>query len=228
MHIHVPKTAGTALRTAFGKQLEGKVKIFPHWQEQKFAEINPDDYDFYSGHIGFSTAKRLNGQIVTILRHPIDRFLSVYYFWRQLYETGVEKTKNTELAHKFKLEEFVRIKDYPGLIEEFFNRATFQIAFGSSLNQRIELRLKGFTENEIFDLAAKNLAGFKAVGIQENMGPFVDAINRLFGVTLNIEKVNVTGKRAGVSDIPVATRHAIQDWVYMDLELYQYAHQIAV
>ena len=143
VHIHIPKTAGTALRTAFGKQFEGRLRIFPYWHEPKYEGVNPADYDFYSGHIGFNTAERLKGDIVTVFRHPVDRFLSVYYFWRHLYDKGIEKTKNTELAYKFKLEDFVRIKDDPGLLEEFYNRCTLQIAYGSSINQRIEMRSKG-------------------------------------------------------------------------------------
>ena len=58
------------------------------------------------------------------------------------------------------------------------------------------------------------------------MGDFVDTIARLFGVKLKIEKINVTEKRTDVSAISVATRHAIQEWVYMDLELYERARKI--
>jgi Sulfotransferase family len=223
IHLHIPKTAGTALRIAFERQFLGNLRVFPYWDEAKFAAVQPDDYDFYSGHIGFNTAKRLTGDIVTVLRHPVDRYLSVYFFWRQLYETGVERSLNTELAWKFSLDEFVKIRDQPGLIEEFENRATFQIAHGSSLMHRREMRLEGLTNDMIFAAAVHNLDTFKAVGIQENMSRFIEVIASAYGLVLKVERINVTKQRQGVEDLVLSTRRAIQDWVYMDYELYQHA-----
>ena len=223
IHLHVPKTAGTALRSAFEKQFVGKLRIFPEWDESKYAGINPDDFDFYSGHIGFDTASRIGGDIVTVLRHPVDRFISVYYFWRQLFATGVEKSANTQLASSYSLEDFARIRDQPGLIEEFQNRCTYQVAYGSSLSQRRHLRLQGLTDDQIFNTAVDNLAKFRAIGIQENMGRFSDIISDRFGVNLDIKKINVTRERPEIQAISVHTRRIIQDWVFMDLELYQEA-----
>ena len=223
IHLHVPKTAGTALRSAFQTRFAGNLRIFPYWDEAKYANINPNDFDFYSGHFGFDTAAKLDGDMVTVLRHPVDRFLSVYYFWRQLHEARAETSLNTELASKYTLDEFVRITDQPGLIEEFQNRCTFQIAYGSSLNQRRLLRLKGLTNDQIFQLALDNLEKFRVVGIQEDMARFSDATAQAFGVALNIKKINVTVDRPELSSISVSTRKAIQDWVYMDMELYQQA-----
>ena len=70
VHLHIPKTAGTSLRTAFEQQFRDHLRVFPHWDEAKIAAAAPQDYDFYSGHIGFNTAKRLGGDIVTVFRHP--------------------------------------------------------------------------------------------------------------------------------------------------------------
>jgi len=226
VHLHIPKTAGTALKTAFEKQFKDRLRIFPHWHEGKYTGVNPGDFDFYSGHFGFDTASRLQGDIVTVFRSPVDRFVSVYYFWRQLYERGVEKTKNTELAYKFKLDEFVKIKDDPGLVEEFLNRCTLQVAYGSSTEQRRTLRLRGLTDDEIFRMAVANLEKFSVIGIQEKMGPFADKIAEKFGVNLKIEKINVTEERLKIADISVSTRRAIQEWVFMDIELYQQAWQM--
>ena len=227
VHLHIPKTAGTALRAAFEQQFEGTLRIFPHWEEGKFGAVDPASYDFYSGHFGYHTASRLGGDIVTVFRHPVDRYMSVYYFWRQLYNSGVERSLNTELAARFPLEEFVKIRDQPHLIEEFENRATFQIAYGSSLPHRRQMRLDGLTNDAIFTMASRNLDSFKAVGIQEDMTRFAAAINAAYGITLDIQMVNVTKERPEVRDISVATRRAIQDWVYMDLELYQQALRMA-
>jgi hypothetical protein len=223
VHIHIPKTAGTALRTAFENEFKGQLRVFPEWDETKYAGVMPDEFDFYSGHIGFETASRLGGDIVTVLRHPVDRFISVYYFWRQLFETGKERSINTQLASKFSLDEFAQLIDQPGLIEEFHNRCTLQIAYGSSLKHRRDIRLQGLNDDDVFNLALNNIKLFKVVGIQEKIGMFADRIENTFGVSLNIEKINVTQGREEVSSISISTRRRIQRWVYMDMELYQEA-----
>lgn len=223
IHLHVPKTAGTALRTAFHKKFEGKLRIFKEWSEPKYAGINPEDYDFYSGHIGFATASRLKGDIVTVLRHPVDRFVSVYHFWRQLHRTGKEMSANTEWAAKYSLDDFVSITDQIGMIEEFQNRCTFQLAYGSSLAQRKHLRLEGLNDDAIFKLAVDNLKKVKVVGIQEQLGKFAQAISDTFDLTIDIPKINVTEERTDVTDISVSTIRRIHAWLYMDMELYQEA-----
>ena len=227
IHVHVPKTAGTALRTAFELQFKDRLRVFPHWDEAKYTGINPDDYDFYSGHIGYETAKGLSGDMVTVLRNPVDRFVSVYYFWRELYERGVEKSLNTELASKYKLDDFARIRDQPSLTQEFSNRCTYQIAYGSSLVQRRELHQKGLTDDEVFRMASSNLAEFSVVGIQEDIARFSTKIQTRFGVKLNVGKINVTTKRPEIDDVPLITRRAIQDLVFIDIELYQIALRLS-
>ena len=226
IHMHVPKTAGTALRSAFTERFKGQLRIFPEWDENKYVGIDENDYDFFSGHFGFETAKRLRGDVITVLRHPIDRFISVYYFWRSLYAAGTERSANTELAARFELRDFVRLWDQPGLVEEFYNRCTFQVVYGSSLGQRRQLRLQGRTDDDIFKMAVENLRSCKVVGIQENLGGFVNKIARTFAVKLDVRSVNVTKDRPDMDSVSVDVRKVIQDWVYMDIELYQEALKI--
>jgi Sulfotransferase family len=223
VHLHIPKTAGTALRVAFKEAAGGTLRIFPHYDERQYIGIDASQYDFYSGHFGFKTATQLGGEILTILRNPVDRFVSVYYFWRQLFEKGVEQSQNTFLANKYPLREFVKIRDEPSLLEEFYNRMTWQIAHGSSLALRRELREEGKSDDDIFKLALANLSSFSVVGVQERLGAFQLAVEQKFSVALKIRKANVTGVRAEVEEIDTVTIRAIQDWSFMDLELYHHA-----
>ena len=112
-HIHIPKTAGTAFRSAFTRHFKNNSRIFPHYQESKYIGIDRNAYDFYSGHIGFDTAFNLDADLVTVLRDPLDRFISVYHFWRQIFESKVEQSVNTTLASKFEFEEFIELVDSP-------------------------------------------------------------------------------------------------------------------
>jgi hypothetical protein len=227
LHMHIPKTAGTALRTALGKAPEKKLRVFPHYDERQFLEADPAQWDVFSGHYGFKTASRLDGDIITVLRHPVDRFVSVYYFWRELLEKKVEVTRKTKLTKAFTLDDFVSLRDELPLIEEFFNRMTWQVAYGSSIEHRKELRDEGKTENDVLAMAVRNLQGFALVGLQNRLPEFSRAVEKRLGVTLKVGMVNVTASRPGVDELSVTTRRRIYDWVYLDLELYEAAEQIA-
>ena len=206
VHIHIPKTAGTALRSAVAEANNGEYRVFPHYDEIKFVNIAAEDYDFYSGHIGYHTAAALNGNIITVLRNPIDRFVSVYFFWRELFAKGVENSRKTILSNKYSLDEFSSIHDDSLLFEEFFNRATWQLAYGSSLQHRDELHSAGKTEDEIYKMALVNLRSFSVVGIQEQMQQFAAALYQIFAIELRLSAINVTKSRVCIDDIPMQTR----------------------
>jgi Sulfotransferase family len=226
VHMHIPKTAGTAFRKAFQKAAGGTVRSFPHHEERKYQGVDASQFDFFSGHFGFKTAKQLNGEILTVLRNPIERFISVYYFWRRLSEMGVERSHRTFLANHYPLGEFAKIRDEPALVEALYNTMTWQIAHGSSSILRRELREMGKTDSEIFQLAVTNLSTFALVGVQDRLDLFSKAIEAKFSLALAIKKDNVSKERIGVTDLDSATRQAIQAWTLMDLELYEQANNL--
>jgi hypothetical protein len=228
VHMHIPKTAGTALRTAFGHAKEPSFRVFPHYDERQFSNANLNEWDVFSGHFGFKTASQLSGDIITVLRHPVDRFISVYYFWRELLEKNIEVNRKTKLTKTYSLDDFACLHDELSLIEEFFNRMTWQVAYGSSIEHRKELRDKGVTDDQVLATAVKNLEAFAVVGMQDRLQLFSRALTKRFGVGLDIKKINVTEARPGIDDISTATRRRICDWVYLDLELYEAAaHHLA-
>jgi hypothetical protein len=225
LHLHVPKTAGTALRSAFQNAAGAKFAIFPHYEERLYRDADPDSFDLFSGHFGHATATAIGGRMVTVLRDPVDRFVSVYFFWRQLHERGVERNRKTALAVNYDLHEFASIRDEQLLGEEFVNRTTWQLAYGSSIAHRAALHDAGVTQAQLLERAKANLAGFAAVGFQDDIGPFNDAVSRLAGSTLAMRRVNVTANRVGLTDIPAATRRLIEGWVELDIELLAYARR---
>lgn len=226
VHLHIAKTAGTAVRWAFKQASGGKLRISPHFHESKYAALDPGDFDVFSGHFGFKTATRLDGQIITVVRDPVDRFVSFYYFLRQQFKEEREKSLRAILADKFPLSEFVKIRDEPQLLEPFHNAMTWQIASGVSLARRRELRILGKTDDDIVQLALANLATFSLVGIQEKLDLFAHALAKKFSVTLKLKKVNVTPTRVAAEAIGTATISAIREWNYMDIQLYEHANKM--
>jgi len=226
IHLHIPKTAGTAFRSAFEKSFGGKLRMCPHFTERKVANIDPSQFDFFSGHFGYKYAAGLGGQIITVVRNPVDRFVSLYYFWRRLNEKGIEKSQRTYLAKKYSLSEFAKIRDEPQLLAALYNTMTWQLAHGSSLSHRRELRTAGKTEADIVQLALANLATFSLVGVQEKLGLFEEAMVKKFSVALKIKKVNVAASRPAAEEIGAATTRAIRDWSEMDFQVYEHVDRL--
>ena len=222
VHIHVPKTAGTSLRNALQAALTDKSRLFPHYDEKQFANVDLSQYDVYSGHIGFDTAIKLDGALVSVLRDPVDRFLSVYYFWRQLAKSNVENSVNTRLASKYELSDFVTLTDVPSLIEEFQNRVTWQIASGFSLAHRVKMREHGMSDLAIFEKAKNNVPTFSVLGIQEDLVDLEKKISATLGLTIKIPRTNVTDGRMPRDKIPYSVLRKIEEWVFLDIYLYNY------
>ena len=227
LHLHVTKSAGTAVRAALTKANGGTLRIFPHNDEKEYKNFDANDYDVFSGHFGFETAVTIGGDIITILRNPVDRFLSVYYFWRKLYKTKSEISLNTIIASKYSIDDFVMIKDEPFMLEELYNRATWQIACGSSLAHRRRKRSLGKTDQDILQMALANLRTFAVVGIQEDMLSFAHKFTEKFRIDINVERLNVTRERADIADVSVRTLTKIREWVHLDMELYANACVLA-
>src|SRR5262249_51742520 len=116
--------------------------------------------------------------------------------------------------------------ELPSLNEEFYNRSTWQIAYGSMLEQRRELREMGKTEEDIYRLAIENVQKFAVVGTQEDMPEFAKKIKAKYGSDLNVEKINVTQSRAEAFDLPIRTVRRIQQWVEIDLELFEFVRHL--
>jgi hypothetical protein len=223
VHIHIPKTAGTALRLAFEKNVQPVLRVAPHLTEENAERYMTEDFAFFSGHIGFPTAQRIGGRMLTVLRNPVDRIVSTYYFWRELHAKGIETAIKTRLASRYSLEQFLAITDEPQLFEEFSNRAVWQLTYGSSLAQRRAAREGGVTDDTLLAKAIENLDAFAAVGIQENMGQFLRDMKAGFGIDLPLEQVNVTAERAALAELPAGIFRAANHWAYLDIQLYMYA-----
>ena len=109
--FHVPKTGGYALNSAFRQSL-GDVKAvaadqdrslfgsydgFSTWSEdqQKRMILSPDGLDrdakYVSGHLALSTILQglPDAQLVTLLREPVSRLLSLWIYWRKVCESNM-------------------------------------------------------------------------------------------------------------------------------------------
>jgi hypothetical protein len=223
LHLHIEKCGGTALRLAIGQALGAAARMFPKHHERELKGVRPEDWDLISGHFGWQVLQPLGGRIVTVLRDPVDRFISSYFYWRDMYRSGDDQSHRSALADLYSLDDFVTIKDDHSLVTQLFNRMTWQVAFSGLPLQRQAQRAHGITDAQLLGIAVANLRACTVVGLQDQMDDFATEFERRLGLKLAIERTNVTAGRAGTAEISAATRRRIQEWVYLDMELYQAA-----
>ena len=222
-HLHIPKTAGTSLRESIAlAHPELKVQQIPDPQQHQ-----PDpDTQVISGHFSYDNAASYGLPVITVLRHPVDRFVSIYFFWRQLFAKDIERTRKTSLAHHLSLLEFAKAMDEPELASELYNRMAWQVHSDFRLLKRFQLRSKrAVTTDALISGALDNLRGFAVVGFQDRYGDFIEAVNGHFGMKIENRKVNVTERRSAMEDLSRDELRAILNWVEADMEIYLQIHK---
>lgn len=221
IHLHIPKTAGTSLRESIQlahPELNVAQVIEP------ITEPLPEDTDVMSGHISYEDASAFGDQIVTVLRHPVDRFVSIYFFWRELYAKGIETTRKASMAHHLSLLEFAKAMDEIELCSELFNRMSWQLHSNYRVMKRFKQRCKGVTTTQdLIDGALANLRRFPVVGFQDRYGDFVTQLNDTFDLNIENRKINVTSQRSTMDDLTRAELSAILNWLEADMEVYRIA-----
>ena len=217
-HLHIPKTAGTSLRESIAlAHPDLKVQQIPDPQQ-----VQPGaDTDVISGHFSYDNAASYGKPVITVLRHPVDRFVSIYFFWRQLYERDIERTRKTSLAHHLSLLDFAKAFDEPELASELYNRMAWQVHSDFRLMRRFQMRCnRGVDTSALIDGALNNLRSFAVIGFQDRYGEFIESVNDHFGMRIENRKVNVTERRSAMEDLTREELGAILHWIEADMEVY--------
>jgi hypothetical protein len=151
--LHLPKTGGTSLV----QLLQKKYKIFTYYKnssdEEQLNTINSHEYDIITGHMDFNFINKIKyTKIFTIMRNPIQRCISLYYFVNK----GIDLV-NKELT----LYEFFTSID-KRILRHIENNMTHQIAYKYFYDDRLP-------DDESLILAKNNIDKFDFVIIYENI-----------------------------------------------------------
>jgi hypothetical protein len=117
--LHLPKTGGTTLRDVIVRQFRGRTAFRFDGSERErahfagLAQSERDRFDLVEGHLHYGVHRLLSGPsaYITMLREPVDRVLSFYWFvlatpthymHKRFHELGtlraaIERTSNPEL-----------------------------------------------------------------------------------------------------------------------------------
>ncbi len=221
--VHIPKAAGSTLNYILNRQyktyqtiqidgvrVQETIDEFKNLPLEKRSTIK-----LIKGHGTFGLHEFIPHPSIyfTVLRNPVDRIISHYYYVQRRpdhYLHDIVTSKNIEL------------NDYvsSGISPELDNG---QVRL---LSDHFDFVNQGQATKKLLDTAKKNLLQyFSVVGISEMFDETLMLLKRELawkGYPL-YRRVNVTGKRPMLDDIPRNTIDKIKKYNEFDCELYEWA-----
>ena len=223
--LHIPKTAGSTLNTIVERQYKSveiysidSKRVIQSMEEFKQLPAQPlEKIKLLKGHMYFGLHEYLPtpSTYITILREPIDRIISTYYYIKRQ-----KNHKHYELANQAKdLKDF--IFKYRG--KQLNNGQTRLLAGMNSLEVEF-----GNCSNEMLEVAKNNLRKyFAVVGTTARFNEALILLKQKLGWHLPLyASKNVTNKRPKKEQISQDTLDAIVELNQLDIELYRYAEVI--
>jgi len=216
--LHIQKTAGTSIVEFFAKHYYGSWISHLDYSEKSIENLRCPL--FISGHFGYDYASQwMHDRFsFTFLRSPEDRIVSFYYYCRSC---NPQQYEVYQLAHSLTLDEFLdfgisdwRVKPY------IWNHQTWQIALG--WGNRHHKRLFEFPENELIQMALKNIKTFDYIGLKENFNVDFGRIVTMLGLPYSgaAPKVNAA-RRTSVAPLPDSTIQKLRNLTMLDRVLYE-------
>jgi hypothetical protein len=215
--IHIPKAAGTSLRAILASQHpEGRSFLVGEnapWRREDFKGL-PEGrrrrFTLLAGHIPFWFHDYFPDAVyVTMLRRPVDRVVSHYYY--------VLKTPEHYLYH---LAREIGLAEYvgSGISGELDNGQVRQLADCEGVPF-------GQCDRDMLERAKANLARhFAVVGVAERFDESVVLMRRALGweSVPSYAKLNVNKSKPSVRSIPQGVIRLIEAHNQLDAELYEW------
>lgn len=208
--LHIEKTAGSALRTILQRNF-ALGELYPMYTEQAraaFRRMSPETRDRIKvvyGHFCLDVADWLPDDMVyiTMLRDPVERVASLYYFNRFVRKTGPE--------YQLPLRVYLEQRGHPP-IDNWMVRCL------SGLTDRIP---SGECTTDMLEAAKQAADRFFFIGISERFHESHALLCRLFGFPVRYcPPTNVNLNRPAMETISPADIALIEQYNRLDRELY--------
>jgi hypothetical protein len=218
--IHIPKTGGTTLQGIVNREY-GLKKICSIATNRKITKyktlssVEKEKIKILQGHMAFGHHVHFpNPDAVsyfTMLRNPISRIISNYYFIFKLKDK--HRAYKEMVAKNYSLKEFVE----SGIIT---NTENIQVRL---LSNNIDTPYGGCTR-EMLETAKHNLENyFSVVGINEQFDESLFLLKKHYGWKKPYYlRGNVTGHGVKVADLDEETLKTITSYNALDIELYEW------
>jgi hypothetical protein len=213
--LHIPKTAGqsihTALINAFSEDAVCPARVNDQLRRLSINELNK--YKVFSGHLDWSLLDCIKGDnyVFTILREPMDRILSFYFYLRDQAEKLSDEKRNQPENQGLKAAFELSPKEYflggkpqirRFLDDHYDNFYTYYFAGRrySSRGELVGLIKRGeLTHQQVLQMAKDNLSQLNAVFTVNNIAEVFSAIREISGNAIMSDdkyRVNVNAKVA--------------------------------
>src|ERR1044071_1730256 len=232
LFLHIPKAAGTTLHSVIERQFQPAVTYTIPGADspqgiKEFIELPPEQrakIRLLKGHMPYGLHKYLSvpATYITMLRDPVDRVVSHYYFVRR--SPGVSHHSEVS-SGRMGLDDFVRERASIGAN----NDQTRLISGVEKVNRKLWSGGEGVNEEpgdtDILEIAKANIRDhFTHVGLAENFDESLLLLRRRLGWrNVYYVKQNVTKGRLSKRQVPRETLSLIEKHNELDMALYEYA-----
>lgn len=224
--LHIPKTAGSTLNHVLKYQYHTPQAIFtldhpdPEVAGRAFCELprkRREATRLLTGHCQFGIHRSLAtpSSYFTLLRNPIDRVISHYYFVRH---NPLHPDHSRMVQEKMTFEDYLNSRSV--LMLE--NGQTRMLAGRNGVDYQADY---GQCDEEVLAIAEKNLLKhFDVVGLQEEFDATLLLLQKAYGWrTPYYVTQNITQHRPQVREVSPETLDLIRSYNQIDLQLYECA-----
>jgi hypothetical protein len=190
--LHLPKTGGTSLRLHFAAHFTPE-EICPerHSNLRAYSVDELRQWRFFSGHFDADEIRRIPRPlfVVTVLRDPIERLLSHYYYWKRHTDEFIDQlgTDILRITKDGTLLDFLR-SAHPSMLHAGTNAMVTQLAGAVTTTANGYGLMKSgetvdkITEAQLMSLAVKNLLSFDVVGDTSELSLVYERVASVFGM----------------------------------------------
>jgi hypothetical protein len=221
LFVHISKTAGKALVKSIKSNYNDKsiLEVYRKTPMQNGLTINPNEYietclkqqytsneldniEFFAGHVAYGIHSMFKQKFdyITMVREPVDRIVSHYYY-----------SLKTDLTVK---EKYADLEDYVENRIDIHNWMTKRLSNVDFNGGDLDLAKKNIVEN------------FALCGITEKYEETLALLTKMYGLSLKNITVNKNSDRVPISDIDEKIINKIKTIHYKDIQLYKFAKEI--
>ena len=218
---HLPKTAGTSVRAALacalGEPVEMQETTCPH----RVAIRTAGERRCVASHLWFYPGEPLapDWYYATLLRDPVDRFLSQYSFYRSHHievGRGLISDPDVVAATRVNLAQYLL---NPARRRRYHNIQALHFAW------RMCHAPEDLDDVNLLDAATASLEDYDLIGVFADVPGFLNAYCEALGVPRPpLPRLNVTTGRTHGADVPPFVIEQLREANRVDTALYDWAH----